>query len=190
MSNVEPDTRTVTAFAGSRRIASGALDDVARKAFASPDGSTVLIFDDRTGRVVDVDMRDVEGRVSERAASPVRKPGRPKLGVVAREVTLLPRHWEWLSRQAGGASVALRKLVDEARRARAGTEQRREARDAAYAFIMAMAGDAAGFEEASRALFAGQAERFHELVAAWPADIANHAVKLAAPAFEPDVADA
>ena len=184
MSNVEPDTRTVTAFAGSRRIASGALDDVARKAFASPDGSTVLIFDDRTGRVVDVDMRDVEGRASERAASPIRKPGRPKLGGGGGVGSRCG------SRQAGGASVALRKLVDEARRARAGTEQRREARDAAYAFIMAMAGDAAGFEEASRALFAGQAERFHELVAAWPADIASHAVKLAAPAFEPDVADA
>ena len=103
---------------------------------------------------------------------------------------MLPRHWEWLSRQAGGASVALRKLVDEARRAERAPNSGAKSRDAAYAFIMAMAGDAAGFEEASRALFAGQPERFHELVAAWPADVASHAVKLAAPAFEPDVADA
>ena len=105
--------------------------------------------------------------------------GRPKLGVVAREVTLLPRHWEWLGAQPGGASVALRKLVDEARRASGDTDRARAARDAAYHFMSAMAGNLAGFEEASRALFADDRRRFVGLIAGWPDDIRDHIVKLA-----------
>lgn len=113
-----------------------------------------------------------------------RGPGRPKLGVVAREVTLLPRHWEWLNGQPGGASVALRKLVDEARRANDGKDRVRQAREAAYRFMSVMAGNERGFEEATRALFAGDRERFEEFVASWPADVRDHAKRLAAAAFE------
>ena len=105
--------------------------------------------------------------------------GRPKLGVVAREVTLLPRHWEWLNAQPGGASVALRKLIDESRRASGDRDRLRAARDAAYHFMSAMAGDFAHFEEASRALFADDKRRFAELIAGWPADIRDHIVRLA-----------
>src|SRR5262249_23923066 len=112
-----------------------------------------------------------------------RKPGRPKLGVVAREVTLLPRHWEWLASQPGGASVALRKLVDEARKRRAGEDMRRSSQEAAFRFMSAMAGDEPGFEEANRALFAGSIERFRNSIATWPGDVAAHANKLAAQAF-------
>jgi hypothetical protein len=112
-------------------------------------------------------------------SSEPRGRGRPKLGVVAREVTLLPRHWEWLNAQSGGASVALRKLVDEARRANGGRDRRRAARDAAYHFMSAMAGNLKNFEEASRALFADDRRKFTGLVAAWPADIRDHVVKLA-----------
>jgi hypothetical protein len=109
-----------------------------------------------------------------------RGPGRPKLGVVAREVTLLPRHWEWLNRQRGGASVALRRLVDEARHADGGADRRRAAQEAAYRFMSAMAGNREHFEEATRALFAGDAARFTHLIATWPKDIRDHTQKLAA----------
>jgi len=105
--------------------------------------------------------------------------GRPKLGVVAREVTLLPRHWEWLGAQPGGASVALRKLVEVARRASGDRDRGRAARDAAYHFMSVMAGNLPGFEEASRALFADDRRRFAELISGWPGDIRDHVVKLA-----------
>ena len=108
---------------------------------------------------------------------------RPKLGVIAREVTLLPRHWEWLSSQPGGASVALRKLVEEARRANAGRDRIRQAQEAAYRFVSVLAGNLPGFEEACRALFAGDAARFDSLVQGWPAGVRNHAQRLAARAF-------
>jgi uncharacterized protein len=105
--------------------------------------------------------------------------GRPKLGVVPREVTLLPRHWEWLATQPGGASVALRKLVEEARRTHAEKDRHRKAQESAYHFMSAMAGDMSGFEEATRALFADDQRRFRELVAAWPDDVRDHAIALA-----------
>ena len=120
-----------------------------------------------------------EAPTDETAAAEPRGRGRPKLGVVAREVTLLPRHWEWLGAQPGGASVALRKLVDEARRASGDVDRARAARDAAYHFMSVMAGNLAGFEEASRALFADDRRRFVGLVAGWPDDIRDHVVKLA-----------
>src|SRR5262245_48794423 len=121
-----------TAFAGAKMVASGALADVAAdvRPLVQPGSSdTVLIFDDATGAVIDVDFRGTVTEVRARLAKPAppeseapaqQGPGRPKLGVVAREVTLLPRHWEWLKMQPGGASVTLRKLIDEARRANVG----------------------------------------------------------------------
>ena len=185
-----------TAFQGANQIASGALVEVAAKVKAIVDRgepSTILIFDDVTAEPVEVDFRgsveNVIARLTERSESlPAgpsmqRGPGRPKLGVVAREVTLLPRHWEWLARQPGGASVALRKLVDEARRAYGEKDRRREAQAAAYRFISALAGNERGFEEAARALFAGHRVRFGEVTAAWSHDIRDHAMKLAAAAF-------
>lgn len=152
-------------------VAAGGLEEVtkaAEKAAAAP----VFIYDDATGQVVDVDPR---GTAPE-APRPV---GRPKLGVVAREVTLLPRHWDWLATQPGGASVALRKLVEEARRTRGDADRRRAAQEAAYRFMSAAAGDLPGFEEAARALFAYDWRRFGDMVAAWPEDVRDYAVKLA-----------
>ena len=191
-----------TAFAGTRQIATGGLNEVALKAqeLVSRDPSaSVLIFDNTTSHVIEVDLRgtpeDLGRRIAAVEPAPVpasdhassgegpRGPGRPKLGVVAREVTLLPRHWEWLASQPGGASVALRKLVDEARKANQGKDRLRLARESAYRFISAMAGNEAGFEEAARALFAGDCERFAELVAPWPVDVGNHAKRLAAAVF-------
>ena len=183
------------AFEGDRRIASGNLHEVARAAketLARRKHASILVFDGR-GAAIDIDFRgsidDVLARLPEMsgvpaaaedtAAAPSRGPGRPKLGVVAREVTLLPRHWEWLGAQSGGASVALRKLVEDARRASGDRDRSRAARDAAYHFMSAMAGDRPSFEEASRALFADDRRRFVELIAGWPEDIRDHLVRLA-----------
>jgi hypothetical protein len=184
---------TCTAFAGTARIARGPVLDVALKAKPAVDrGETVLIFDDTTAQPIEIDFRgsaaDLRGRLAQRDAAPTRPvvseaprgPGRPRLGVVAREVTLLPRHWEWLSAQPGGASVALRKLVEEARRQGGDKDRVRRARETAYRFMSAMAGNSVSFEEAARALFAGDGARFATLVAAWPPDIRDHALRLAA----------
>jgi len=100
--------------------------------------------------------------------------------VVAREVTLLPRHWEWLAAQPGGASVALRKLVEAARRDHRDRDIQRQVQECAHRFMSAMAGDLPGYEEAIRALFADDQARFAGLVAPWPADVRDHALRLAA----------
>jgi hypothetical protein len=186
-----------TAFVGDQRLVSGPLAEVALavlKASRSPATEPIVIFDDANGRPIDLDLRGTERDIVARLPQPASNPetaaddrsapeprgrGRPKLGVIAREVTLLPRHWEWLGAQPGGASVALRKLVEEARRASGDRDRSRAARDAAYHFMSVMAGNLAGFEEASRALFADDRRRFVELIAGWPGDVRDHIVKLA-----------
>ena len=176
-----------TAFAGTDRLAQGPLTEVAlsvKAALAQDPAASILTFDDATGRVIDLDLRGSEAEVLARLAleteePPARGRGRPKLGVVAREVTLLPRHWNWLSAQPGGASHALRRLVDEARRRDGGQSATRTAQETAYHFLSAMAGNLPGFEEATRALFANDAARFAQHSATWPADIRDHAQKLA-----------
>ena len=190
-----------TAFVGDRRVASGELADVAvavRAAVRGGDAGTLLAFDDVSGQVIDLDLRGSAATVraryagkpvlaavsAQREAAPPRGPGRPKLGVVAREVTLLPRHWDWLAAQPGGASVSLRKLVEQARRANAELDRRREAREATYRVIAAIAGDARGFENASRALFAEDKRAFFRHIAAWPADVRDYIAHLAAGVFD------
>jgi len=187
--------KTYTAFAGTRRIASGDLPSVAKATKTALDGGDndpVVILDDETCRVVEVDFRgtveDMLERLGEASGAASgrqepRGPGRPKLGVVAREVTLLPRHWEWLNAQPGGASVALRKLVEEARRGSESQDRMRQAQEALYRFMSTLAGNEAGFEEAARALFAGDRRMFTALIGLWPKDLRAHADKLAAGAF-------
>ncbi|HET6970818.1 MAG TPA: DUF2239 family protein [Phenylobacterium sp.] len=149
----------------------------------------VLVLEDSSGRPVDLDLRFGPERAVETylsgagvdPAPPARKVrGRPKLGVVAREVTLLPRHWEWLAAQPGGASAALRRLVEEARRAAGGADRHRSARDATYRAMSTLAGDLPGFEEAARALFAPNDPGFDEIIGAWPPDVAAYLARLAA----------
>ena len=187
------------AFEGDRCIGSGDLRDVARsarQALGRQPHASILIFNGSTSALVDVDFRgsadDVVARIplpeasaehEDTAVAGPRGPGRPKLGVVAREITLLPRHWDWLAQQKGGASVAIRKLVDEARRNNEGSDRIRLAQEAAYRFMSTMAGNRPHFEEAIRALFAGDAKRFEQLIAEWPADVRDHAARLAVPAF-------
>ena len=186
-----------TAFAGDRLVASGDVAEVAaavKKLFDRRSDTTILVFDDETGQPVELDPRgslaDVRNRLTRDAKTgtadtpPPRGPGRPKLGVVAREITLLPRHWEWLNLQPGGASVALRKLVEEARRVNVAKDRIRQQREAVYRFMSAMAGNYPGFEDAARALFAGSRERFDDFTRSWPPDVRDHARRLAAPALD------
>ena len=188
-------TQQCTAFEGHRCIASGELIEVARKVKEVIDRGEkepILIFGDSDSEIVEIDFRgtvdDVVAKLEKPAADAApaevketapRGPGRPKLGVVSREVTLLPRHWDWLNSQPGGASVTLRKLVEEARRVNSGRDTVRQAQETTYRFMQAMAGDLPGFEEATRSLDACGRERFNSLINAWPPDIREHVQKLA-----------
>ena len=201
--------RTYVAFLGDRLVADGDAATVARAArrAASRKGDgALLVFDAVTSEPLELDLRGSEAEVLARLAAgasaaggaasaesdpgasdaddeAARGPGRPRLGVVGREVTLLPRHWEWLGAQPGGASAALRRLVDSARTTNAGRDRRRRAQEHAYRFLVAMLGNAPDFEEATRALFAGDHDRFTALTEDWPTDPRDHARRLAAPAL-------
>lgn len=181
-------SNSYTSFDGHRRLVSGPLQAVAigvKRRLEEASNASVLIFDDSTGRSIDIDTRGTDEEVLARlsVSAPMvdqqRGRGRPKLGVVAREVTLLPRHWDWLSTQPGGASVTLRKLVEDARRNDGGKAASRAAQERAYHFMSEMAGDMPGFEEASRALFANQSEKLGQLIAGWPGDVREHLARLA-----------
>lgn len=164
---------TLTVFLKQQLFARGSEDEVVPQMRALPPlarASDLLVFDDETGRQVDLDLRD--------EAEAPRGRGRPALGVKAREVTLLPRHWDWLNGQRGGASAAIRRLVDDARSRRT-PEQ---ARDAAYSFLSAMAGDLPKFEDAVRELYQGNRTGFDHFTSGWPQDVRDHAVRLGWPA--------
>jgi uncharacterized protein len=201
-------SRACTVFAGSKQIARGSLIDVAlaiKSADVGEQDGSVLTFDDATGAVIDLDLRGSTAEIVERLTDrgrqeaaaaegqsrsgpdvPSRGRGRPKLGVVAREITLLPRHWDWLATQPGGASQILRRLVDQARRADGGQSRAKADRERAYRFMAALAGNLSGFEEATRALFAGDATGFAQRMATWPPDVKKHALALASGAFSND----
>ncbi len=167
-----------TAFQGFRRVSHGTAEELIAFLKKRRQGE-VLVFDDATGTQTDLDLT-AQGKPKEPAAdAEPRGRGRPRLGVIAKEVTLLPRHWDWLNVQPGGASVALRRLVEEARRTSGDRDRVRGAQEAAYRFMSAIAGNLPGFEEATRALFTYDRRRFSELIAAWPADVRDYAVRLA-----------
>lgn len=193
-----------TAFAGHHLLAKGSLAELAiavKHSMTTQPTLTPLIFEDASGQQIDVDLRGSDEQIRARlaplahdtgstaksestpeapaTAQGARGRGRPKLGVVAREVTLLPRHWEWLGKQPGGASVALRKLVEQARHQNEEREDQRQRHEAAYRFMSAVAGNFPAFEEATRALFANDAVSFADLVSSWPQDVRNYAVDLA-----------
>jgi uncharacterized protein len=188
------------AFDGDRHIASGDLREVARGAKETLDrrkDASIIVLDGKTSATIEIDFRGsiahVLARLPENIGAPAtaeeaaisapRGPGRPKLGVVAREVTLLPRHWEWLASQPGGASVAIRKLVEQASRAGEDKDRIRQAQEAAYRFMSVTSGNRPHYEDAIRALFAGDPARFEKLIAEWPADIRGHTSRLAERAF-------
>ncbi|WP_424630586.1 DUF2239 family protein [Bradyrhizobium sp. SYSU BS000235] len=198
--------RPCTAFEGCRLLLSGPLIEVAlavKAAMAWEAADPILTFDDATGRVIDLDLRGSKAEIIARLSQPqptradqapspqtdaaddadapkeARGRGRPKLGVIGREVTLLPRQWEWLAVQPGGASVALRKLVDDARRNGGAAQKTRTAQERAYHFMLAMAGNLPHYEDAIRALFANDRPRLEQQITEWPQDIAAHAIRLA-----------
>jgi hypothetical protein len=196
---------THTAFIGDRLLATGPLQPVALAAHreARDADAALLVFEDATGAQVELDLRGSQAQVRARYAPPqapapepasdpeenavpVRGRGRPRLGVVAREVTLLPEHWDWLASQPGGASVALRKLVHEAARAGAERDRLRRAQERSYRAMVALAGNRRNFEEAARALFAGDRDRLRELIASWPRDVRDYLMRLADPAAGAD----
>lgn len=190
--------QNAAAFAGMRKIAHGPLVDVAlavKAAAGTTDHAMILIFDDASGKVLDLDLRGSAGEIVARLTGETGHPmaagadgrteeaprgrGRPKLGVVPREVTLLPRHWEWLSAQPGGASQVLRRLVDQARQADGGRTEAKQAQERAYRFMSALAGDLPGFEEAARALFRSDTAKLTIEMAVWPEDVRNYVLTLA-----------
>lgn len=203
MDTLQPQllAKPATAFLGLDQIASGPLVDVALAVKSLEEQwtqSPLLIFDDSNGETVELDLRgttaDIVSRLSEQArrqtirsarktshTPSAQGPGRPRLGVIAREVTLLPRHWEWLATQPGGASAALRRLVEEARHSDNGKTARRQSTEAAYRFLSTIAGNLPGFEEATRALFANDWDGFSRQTAQWPPSIRNYAQRLANP---------
>lgn len=186
------NTPSCTAFLQHRRVAAGSYAEVAQ-ALAALDltAGGLLVFDDATGSQVDYPWPagyvwpQPGGDAAEPDAEPAAQPsvGRPKLGVVAREVTLLPRHWEWLAQQRGGASAALRRLVDEARRTTVEQDNERRIKENGYRFMSAIAGSLPGYEEAARALFGHDGKLFAERIAHWPADIQAHLAWMTRDAF-------
>jgi uncharacterized protein len=201
-------SKPCTAFEGHQLLLSGSLVEVAfavKTATENGSQNIILVFDDATGRIIDLELRGTKAEIVERllqppqtfvgrcrprsieVAEPERKDeiseprgrGRPKLGVVAREITLLPRQWEWLAAQPGGASAVLRRLVDDARRNGGARRQRRAAQEAAYRFMQAIAGDLPGYEEATRALFADDRAKLEQWITEWPKDLRSYVLRLA-----------
>jgi hypothetical protein len=186
-------TTQIIAFDGDHCIASGNIVDVAaqvKQTLSAQPQSQVLLFDLESSRHVEIDFRgsvaDVTARLKTSLSpeSAPRGPGRPKLGVVAREVTLLPRHWEWLAAQPGGASVTLRKLIEDTRRKTSAKDDARERQESVHRFLSAMAGDKPHYEDVLRALYASDGARFHALIADWPLDVRRHVERLASDLFD------
>jgi hypothetical protein len=187
---------TYTAFDGTTCLFRGAFQDVMLKVkqqMGRANHTSILIFSDATGKTMDFNFEGGTKDVLKRLEVYVSKeeqsqgslgPGRPKLGVTSREVSLLPRHWEWLATQSGGASATLRKLVDEAKKKTLAKVSLKQAQERVYRFMSVIAGDSAGYEEALRALYKRDQKGFLLHIRDWPRDIKSHVVELAKPVFE------
>ena len=164
---------SVTVFLKGEVLTRGSVEQVVPQMRTLPPlerASDLLAFDDDTGRQVDFDLRP--------EAEAARPRGRPSLGVEAKEVTLLPRHWEWLSHQRGGASATLRKLVEEALRK---GRTAKDCHDAAYRFLQVMAGDLPHFDDAMREMYNGNRVGYDHFTYDWPKDVRDHGRRLAFP---------
>ncbi len=188
--------RLCTAFAGTQRLATGHLTFVAqavKSSLENGDKREIVIFDNHTSEVIEVDFRGSQEEVAkqfspaagekESEPAPTKSRGRPKLGVVAKEITLLPRHWDWLNQQPASVSATLRKLVEQASRQNQQAANARQAQDIVYRFINVVASHLNEYEEALRALYAKDGDKFQQLIREWPADVVAHLKKLAPPAF-------
>lgn len=180
--------REYIAFAGAQKIAGGPALEIAPKIRMFMDSNAdaeILVFDAKTSAQIEFDLRGTPDQIRRRLKDQFEAivvspgPGRPKLGVVCREISLLPRHWEWLATQRGGASATLRRLVEDAKRQNAPQDQLRAAKDAAYKFLSIIAGNLPSYEEAIRALYGDAADKYQKIVKEWPKDIRDHAYALA-----------
>lgn len=175
---------SILAFHGMNIVGRGSASHVTtlvKNLLAKASAESILTFEEATGRQIELDLHG-HGKSPEPTAVPTPTssgPGRPKLGVVGREVTLLPRHWEWLGAQPGGASIALRKLVEHSMKANQQADSARQRKENAYRFMSAMAGNLPGYEEAIRALFAGDEQAMNARMKDWPVDVKGYALELA-----------
>ncbi|WP_227318990.1 DUF2239 family protein [Cedecea davisae] len=183
-------TITLTAFQQQRLIARGSLSELLRQIQATQVGNEpIFIFNDQNGKRLDIHAHgdaasaiaaypELAERQTEEATA-VKSRGRPKLGVLAKEVTLLPRHWDWLATQPGGASATLRKLIEQARKASEPADNKRRRHERAYQFMHEVAGDLPDYEACLRALFADDETAFNAATEGWPQDIRHYATRLA-----------
>ena len=181
------ETDTYVAFYGNQQVAVGELTDMLTKTTiflkekqtTGTDTEPLLIFNEQNGSQIDFDFRGSLEEILERALpkQKKRRAGRPKLGVISREITLLPRHWEWLESQTKSASASLRLLVEEAMKREGGEAKIKKNIAVTDRIMMVMAGNLTYFEEASRALNARNVERFEECVSTWPDDIKIYLLK-------------
>jgi hypothetical protein len=186
---------TYTAFEGTTRLFRGTFEEVVLKVkerLGRAQNSSILIFSDDTGNTMDFNfqgnvkdvLKRLEMYVSKHSRGPVAGPGRPKLGVISREVSLLPRHWEWLANQSGGASATIRKLVEDAKKRSSAHTSIKQVQERVYRFMCVVAGDMKGYEEALRALYKSDRKNFLLHIQDWPADVRTHVVGMAQPVFE------
>nr|NNM89468.1 DUF2239 family protein [Bacilli bacterium] len=198
--HLDTSPTTCTVFLGVKKMAHGSIEEVIpwlKQSYADEALTTFLLFDDATGKTFDVDFRGTIDEVlarffkktgidpsQEESPLSTKRVGRPKLGVVSGEVTLLPRHWEWLKRQPGGASVTLRKLVEDARRTDTQHSHVRIAQEATYHVMTTLAGDFPNYEEALRSLYAKDDVRFDQLLASFEPDVRDYIKALATPVFQ------
>lgn len=189
---------TYTAFDGTHRLVQGPLQEVVlkiKKRLGKTENSSILIFSDDTGKTMDFNfqgneddvLKRLEVYVSKEEPAEVSGPGRPKLGVVSREVSLLPRHWEWLATQPGGASATIRNLIEEAKKKSSAHVSIKQVQERVYRFMSVMAGDLEGYEEALRALYKSDKKVFKLHVQDWPRDIKDHIFEMAAPVFQAEM---
>lgn len=181
------ESSTYSAFSGDTLVFGGELRPLLSHLKGLLDAEPrreLLIFEDDSGKQVEFDFRGSLDEVLAREAPPPRTgPGRPKLGVISREISLLPRHWEWLERQPSGISAALRRLVEAEMKRDPERQRALQARAATGRVMTTLAGNRENFEEALRALYAGEGARFRQLVRGWPSDIKKHLLRLAEPSF-------
>ncbi|WP_444930084.1 DUF2239 family protein [Microbulbifer sp. SSSA002] len=156
-------------------IARGTLETVIRQVKEMNTDPEPIVFEAESCKRIELDWHsDTQVLLAELAANTAArksKRGRPKLGVTSGEVTLLPRHWEWLRQQPGGASVTLRKLVEQAQKQLSPEERISGKQQALDKFMLLVAGDTPGFEEASRALYRNSLISFEKAIHSWPDDL-------------------
>ena len=186
---------TYTAFEDHKILSQGFLEDVVlkvKKRLEKSPESQIVIYSDATGKSMDFNFQGSEKEVLKRlevyttpenTTEASSGPGRPKLGVISREVSLLPKHWEWLATQSGGASNTLRKLVEENMKKTSGVLTVKTAQERTYKFMSVEAGDLENYEEALRALYRKDKERFTSEIKTWPRDVQKHILELAKPVF-------